>query len=238
MVQPKPDGFCTKRRRGWGFSERTDPDCERDPPPLSLKNTDNKFVASVYNSKLSGPVAKSRCKTQQGFVRDGQPLSNPVVLDDYARRHSYPSDWPLWPLYVFYDFAAAFPSVFREWILAVLKHIGCPQGILNVIEALYDRNTAYVRAADALVLLFEITSGVLQGCPLSGSIFAICVDPFLRWMSWRVDERHHGLTRACADDIGQALKSITTLKVVEPIFRCAKEVAGLSQTPPTALLCP
>ena len=78
--------------------------------PLSLKNTDNKIVGSVYNYKLSGPVASSRCKVQQGFVKEGQPLSNPVVLDTHARQNSYKQDWHNIPIMAFYDLCCRVPK--------------------------------------------------------------------------------------------------------------------------------
>ena len=100
--------------------------------------------------------------------------------------------------------------------------------IINVVKALYHDGEAYVNTAGTLYFLFSITSGVLQGCPSSGSRFAICADPLLRELCSRVELKNRGLTRACADDIGQALRSMKTLKYVAPVVTAAKIVAGLA----------
>ena len=132
------------------------------------------------------------------------------------------------PIMAFYDFAAAFPSLFHEWIFLVLRAVGCPLGIINVVEGIYHENHAYIQSEGTLTFLFHILSGALQGCPLSGSLFAIAVDPFLWSIHEKVDAKDKGVTRACADDIGQSLSSISTLKVMAPVFKAAKKVAGLT----------
>eukprot|EP00972_Heterocapsa_arctica_P045683 6741317-Heterocapsa_arctica.AAC.1 len=48
-------------------------------------------------------------------------------------------------------------------------------------------------------------SGVLQGCPLSGLLFAVSLDPYLRWMKHDIEDAGLGVIRACADDIGASL---------------------------------
>ena len=59
-----------------------------DTRPLSLKNTDNKTIAGVYNHKLRVPIAKSANKCQNGFVFGRQFLSNVIQLDARARSPS------------------------------------------------------------------------------------------------------------------------------------------------------
>lgn len=47
-----------------------------------------------------------------------------------------------------------------------------------------------------------------------------------------------GQMRACADDIGGALKGILALVYLFPIFECAEEVAGLTLKPPKCVIIP
>ena len=125
-------------------------------------------------------------------------------------------------LWLSMTFAAAFPSLFHEWIFLVLRATQCPLGIINVVEGIYHGNHAYILSGGTLTFLFHILSGALQGCPLSGSLFAMAVDPFLWAIHEKVDAKDTGVTRACADDIGQSLRSISTLKVIAPVSRAAK----------------
>ena len=50
---------------------------------------------------------------------------------------------------------------------------------LNAVRKLYEGTKGYGTARGVVNLLFEVSCGVLQGCPLSGSIFFICADPLL-----------------------------------------------------------
>ena len=83
------------------------------------------------------------------------------------------------PILVLFDYASTFPSVAHEWMLLVLKAIRIPYGILNIVRARYADNDAFSDSSKVIVWLFKIVSSVLQGCPLSGSLFVIVIDPLL-----------------------------------------------------------
>lgn len=104
--------------------------------PFSLNNPDKKIVCSVTNFKLSGAVAKASHKIQQGFVKGRRLLANVVDLDVHACCSSNEDDWSTTPLLVFYDFAAAFPSVFHCRIVLAFTYIGCPIGLISIIGGL------------------------------------------------------------------------------------------------------
>ena len=78
-----------------------------------------------------------------------------------------------------FDYAAAFPSVAHAWILAVLETIKVPRGVLNCFRALYDGNQGYTSIGGLITWIFEVGCGVLQGCPFSGTLFVIAIDPLL-----------------------------------------------------------
>ena len=110
---------------------------------------------------------------------------------------------------ILFDFAAAFPSVFQDWLLSVLlaMAIQAPAGFINTFISMYSENHAYTRNQGGLVLMFKVFSGVLQGCPLSGALFNVGIDPpFLD-----VGQPGLGKVLACAHDIGAALRSLQAL---------------------------
>ena len=86
----------------------------------------------------------------------------------------------LLPVLVLFDFANAFPSVFHAWVFAVLNFVQAPLGFRNLVKGLYHNNVAYIKTESGFTKLFIILSGVLQGCPLSGSLFTMAIDPFFR----------------------------------------------------------
>ena len=69
-------------------------------------------------------------------------------------------------------------------------------------------------------------------------LFAFIVDHFLRQMDWEIDILGWGTTRACADDIGAAISSISVLAVYKPIFDSAADLAGLVLKPKKCVRVP
>jgi hypothetical protein len=144
----------------------------------------------------------------------------------------------LCPLLAFWDFAAAFASVAHGWLHVILEEGRFPSGFKNIIKAMYTLVRMYTECDSELVFLCWVLRGVLQGCPLSGMLFAYAVDPFLRKMERKVDIMGRGATRACADDIGAAITSISVLAVYKPIFDSAADLAGLMLKAKKCVLVP
>ena len=86
--------------------------------------------------------------------------------------------------------------------------------------------------------LFFIWSGVLQGCPLSATLFLMCVNPFLINFDLSLSSSNGGVVRACADDIGAALSDHTFLKQLFEVFSLAKQIANLQLKPKKCNIIP
>ena len=103
---------------------------------------------------------------------------------------------------------------------------------------MYAHNAAFTVGEGVTKIAFWILSGVLQGCPLSGMLFAFVIDPFLRCMKATIQDKGLAQIRACADDIGAAMQNIHVLKLFEPIFQTAAEVANLWLKPKKCVVVP
>jgi len=225
--------------------EKDDDDicCVRAPHetrPLGLKNSDNKIVTGVRMSTLTEPMKKNTHHTQRGFVPGRQLLQNALDLDaasrifsnqacDYNKSggsHEVISATPL------FDFTAAFPSVSHEWIELVMRYRGFSHGLRNFFWSLYYMNCAVESDEQGcLVVLFVYLSGVLQGCTASGFLFDMGIDPFLQMMDEQVAGHGRGIVRACADDIGAALRDYRELRYLYEPFQIAESCAGLTLQP-------
>ena len=75
-----------------------------------------------------------------------------------------------------FDLDSAFPSVDQDWIHIVLEAYGVPLGSRRLVSAYYACCASFDSAGQ---LLFFLLSGVFQGCPLSGMLFDVSVDPFI-----------------------------------------------------------
>ena len=81
---------------------------------------------------------------------------------------------------------------------------------------------------NGIVFMFVILSGVLQGCPLSGSLFVLAIDPLLHMFKTMLEDSSLACVRACADDIGISLTQLRHLPVVKILFDDFTLVSGLN----------
>lgn len=55
-----------------------------------------------------------------------------------------------------------------------------PGDLLRATMALYNNLTTTILCCGQEVATFPVTSGIKQGCPLSGTLFALALDPLVR----------------------------------------------------------
>ena len=215
--------------------------------PLGLKNTDNKTIAAAINPTMSGAIAHWADTQQNGFICGRQGLSNIIDIDARTRildisatasaakppplrtsrnRTSAASTPPVkdLPAIILFDFCAAFPSVAHELIMIICSAMGLPEGLLYYIRSLYRNNVCIYRGSDSDRTLYKIESGIIQGCPLSGSIFVLTVDPFLQLLKRTIPS---ATNRAFADDIATLVQSLQDLPTLKRNFDLFKDISGL-----------
>ena len=88
-------------------------------------------------------------------------VNNVPIIDVAARSFAHRDLADLLCL-VFFDFKAAFPSVSWKWLVFLLGKAGLPEGILNLLKAMYTCVMAF-SAENSEEKLFEMFSGVFQG---------------------------------------------------------------------------
>ena len=128
------------------------------------------------------------------------------------------------------DIQNAFPSLAQAFLFLVLRMAGLYEGLLNVTRGCYEHAAAFAHLPGTpKTFLFMLASGIMQGCPLSGSMFALAFDPFLRDLYSRVDALGLGTTSACADDVVVTLHagSLAPLLDIDTVFGHAAGLAHL-----------
>jgi hypothetical protein len=213
-----------------GEEELDDKEIVRSPDstrPLGLKNTDNKAIAACTNSSIKHAVARDACELQRGFIHGRNFVNNIIELDAFGR--AYAADPSLFfALMAFFDFGSAFPSLIHEFLFIVLRAVNIPEGAFNLISSLYFLVAAVGRVeGSSSRFLFRILSGIIQGCPLAGTCFALGIDPFLVKFKLCIEDQGLGFIRACADDIGAVLRSAHSLTALASIFDEAEALSGL-----------
>ena len=97
-------------------------------------------------------------------------------------------------------------------------------GLLERFQTLYSNNKFFYRSEGKAKLLYEILSGIIQGCPLSGSICVIVVDPFLRLFKKSLLD---STNCAFADDIATIIQKLDDLQTLKANFDLFKDISGL-----------
>eukprot|EP00959_Pyramimonas_sp_CCMP1952_P099380 2077660-Pyramimonas_sp.AAC.1 len=69
-------------------------------------------------------------------------------------------------------------------------------------------------------------SGIAQGCPSSGCVFALAADPFMTYFGQSIRAGGRGVAGACADDTGAAIRDVKHLGAMRRIFATAKRVSA------------
>ena len=148
-----------------------------DLRPITLNNIVAKVVPAILSSKALR-LAPSWCHHAQHGC--GQSRSTATALGQleshlwrHNRLHSHMAA-------LFCDIKAAFPSLRRSWLKAVLCASGCPSHLLKLFDAHLAPSFTWVVWKNDVHSGFHIRQGVKQGCPLSGFLFLLGVDCWIR----------------------------------------------------------
>ena len=199
--------------------------------PVSLANSDSKICEAALNKPLAHEMKTWASWDQRGFIHDRMMVDNVIEIDTYGRVASVSIDFgpngqnsmgSKLPIMAFFDFAAAFPSVAWMYIWLCMKYCGLPRPFRRAFQKLYKNNVHFLRFMGKVFRAYTNESGVKTGGTASGTIFVICIEPFLQMLRSRCGPRDFG--RGFADDIGYV---IFDLKVTLPVFKECFDVFGI-----------
>ena len=206
---------------------------------LSAKNTDNKCIAGVVNFSLAPVVASWAFRAQEGFIKGRQVINNIVEVDAWTRAadsEALAAAHPKigrHPALVLCDIMAAFPSLNHAFLFSFLRFCDLPLGLYEYFLSLYRNNVCMAIGNKGLVVLFVILSGILQGCPLSGTLFAMSLDSFLRMICSVLPSSS---TKAFADDLAIVIGQLKELPKLARCFEILHKTATLALKPSKCIL--
>jgi hypothetical protein len=152
-----------------------------DLRPLSLCDVDYKIVMSCINHRLAQLLPDFVDDRQRGFMKHRLGLDNLLLLEAtsmIAARSGSSS-----PTLCFLDIAAAFPSILHDYMLKVVYRFLGRHPLARMIDNMYRHNECDMIIRGNTYPGFRIHCGVRQGCPLSGSLFALCFHPVILHLS-------------------------------------------------------
>ena len=180
--------------------------------PITLSNTDSKHISSCICAPLD-KVAQSIGNHQKGGISGRQMGEH--ILNLEAKLIQFVRTNCLLGGIIAMDQEAAFPSISRRYMLWVLRMMGIPKKIRNVLTSLYVNCSGRISLAGMLFGSIAIESGVKQGDPSSMVIFILAYDPILRWISSLLSPMSSEIFGMCDDlaiateeDIGESKDEI------------------------------
>ena len=102
--------------------------------------------------------------------------------------------------------------------------------------ALYTGNEVYIRIEGEVLHFLTVLAGVLQGCPASGNLFVIAINPILTMLCRLTGSGEQ--VRAFGDDVAGVLHLLRRLKDFYSIFKIAIQAANLELKPSKCVLIP
>jgi ribonuclease HI len=145
--------------------------------PIALLNSDYKIFTRIMAWRLRVFVDRLVNRRQYGFV-PGRTIHEVRDLLETAQEVCTKNGELSQAQVLLLDFAKAYDSLDRDYLMEVLAAKGIPPRTLAIIRAIHTQTTVRFMANGFISepLSVSVTSGIRQGCPLAPLLFVIAVD--------------------------------------------------------------
>lgn len=179
---------------------------------ISLLNIVGKAFARVILNRLQVLASRVYPESQCGFRSERSTVDmifSVRQLQEKCREQQM-------PLYIaFIDLTKAFDLVSRNGLFRLLRKIGCPPRLLNIITSFHDNTQGVVSYDGDTSEPFTIKSGVKQGCVLAPTLFGIFFSMLLNFAFKDSVEGVHLHTRSDGKLLNMArLRAKTKIRTV------------------------
>ena len=191
--------------------------------PVSLLNTDYKIFAKLLAGRLKQCIADVIHK-DQSYCVPGRSIYDNVNLIRDAIFYANIENIPLAILNL--DQKKAFDNVDHDYLFEIMDVMGFGHSFISYIKSLYEGAESLIKVSGSLTLPFSFEKGIRQGCPLSGLLYTIAIEPLLSAL--RKTLPNHALraprndqfciVSAYADDVTIFITSNDGFKLVEEAY--------------------
>lgn len=161
--------------------------------PVSLLNTDYKIYAKVVANRLKN-VIDQVVATDQSYSVPGRSIHDNIHLIRDSLMYCNSNNLPLALLNL--DQKKAFDNVDHEYLFKTLSAMGFGQRFISYVRTMYSSTESLVKVGGSLTPPFPFEKGIRQGCPLSGLLYSIAIEPLLHTLRNRLGES--GLHTPCS----------------------------------------
>jgi endonuclease/exonuclease/phosphatase family metal-dependent hydrolase len=144
---------------------------------ITLLTQVSKVLSKILISRIQKGVDDSLRKEQAGF-RTGRGTVNQIfILRNILEQVN---EWNATMHTHFVDFEKAFDSIHRDSLWIIMQQFGIPLKLVKMVKTLYKDFQCAVIDANETTDWFPVTTGVKQGCCMSGFLFLLAIDWVMR----------------------------------------------------------
>ena len=173
--------------------------------PVSLLCTDYKLLTKVLSNRLRNSLDEVIHPDQTYTVPNRTIYHNLSLLRDSINIANL-NNVPLG--IVSLDQEKAFDRVDHDWLFKTLSAMGYGPNFISYVKLIYQDPECLLKINGDLTNSFKFGRGIRQGCPLSGSLFAVCIEPLLHYIrespkikGFSADQTNYNKLSGYADDI-------------------------------------
>ena len=147
--------------------------------PVSVTTIPYRILAKCIAQKLNAAIPQLVGDSQTGYVVGRTYDENVRIVRQTAHdiNHHRPHDGGVM---LMLDNTKAFDRLQHDFALDVLRAFNLPPSLINAVQTLYNGAETRVKVNGHLAPPFPNTSGVKQGCPLSGLLYILVQEVQMR----------------------------------------------------------
>uniref|UniRef100_A0A669BQM4 Reverse transcriptase domain-containing protein n=1 Tax=Oreochromis niloticus TaxID=8128 RepID=A0A669BQM4_ORENI len=144
--------------------------------PVALLCADYKILSKVLSNRLKMVIELLIGVDQSYCIPDRSMIDNLFLMRDvFDICNVYNAKVGI----VSIDQEKAFDRVDHGFLFSTLKTFGVGQGFLTWVKLLYSDACCVVKVGGGLSCPVPVRRGIRQGCPISGQLYSIAIEPFL-----------------------------------------------------------
>ncbi|OWZ05533.1 Reverse transcriptase precursor [Phytophthora megakarya] len=159
----------------FSIKKKGDPTDPLNYRPIALLNSDYKALTKILTKRVRTRIGSLVHGTQFGFV-PGRGIHTAIKLFEAAKKVGNSSEQYANAQVLLMDFAKAYDTLDRQFLLAVLKAKGFPPKFIQMVDATHSDTSAIFLANGYPSEPISVTRGIRQGCPLAPLLFILAVD--------------------------------------------------------------
>ena len=192
--------------------------------PVSLLNVDYKIFAKTLANRLKQCIG-SIILEDQTYCIPGRTIYDNVILIRDIIHYANSSDVPL--ALINLDQKKAFDNVSHEYLFHIMKTMGFGDSFISNVKLLYCQAESLVKVCGSLTAPFSFQKGIRQGCPLSGMLYSIALEPFLRLLRHNLSQCNLKIPEvnlnvsvsAYADDVTVFISNNNGFDIIQDVFK-------------------